>query len=223
MTDNLGYPAVQDYLLSLLPKRRKVMMEMEQYAQENDFPIIHPAVGQLCYLITSMISAEHIFEMGSGYGYSTAWFARALAERYEIIPGEPGLVHHVVWEEDLSRQAKKYLRRMGYQDYVEYHVGDALEVIEEFDEETFDLIFCDIDKEAYPNAVPVMKEKLRPGGVLLIDNMLWYGRIFDENDKSPSTKGVRKFTRQIKSDRDWIVSLLPVGDGVIVAYKNDSF
>jgi len=219
VSDDLTYAVIQKYQNSLLPDRDPVFLEMEAYARDNDFPILELAAGQLCYQIASMIDAKHIFEMGSGYGYSTAWFARALKERYEIIPDTPGIVYHVVWDEAMSKMAQDYLQRLGYQEHVEYHIGEAVETLDEFEEESLDLIFCDIDKETYPEALPVIKEKLRPGGALLIDNMLWYGRIFDKNDTTPSTEGVREFTRLITADSDWIVSLLPVGDGAILAYK----
>jgi predicted O-methyltransferase YrrM len=83
----------------------------------------------------------------------------------------------------------------------------------------FDLIFNDIDKQAYPASLPYIKQKLKPGGVLIVDNILWNGRVFDESDDSTSTGGVRELTKLITSDHDWIVSLLPVRDGLIVAYK----
>jgi caffeoyl-CoA O-methyltransferase len=83
----------------------------------------------------------------------------------------------------------------------------------------FDLIFNDIEKQDYPRSLLLIKEKLRPGGVLIIDNILWSGRIFNKRDKSTATEGVREFTRLITSDSDWIVSLIPVRDGIIVAYK----
>jgi predicted O-methyltransferase YrrM len=83
----------------------------------------------------------------------------------------------------------------------------------------FDLIFNDIDKHGYPDSLPVIAEKLRPGGALIIDNMLWQGKIFDPSDQSPDTQGVREFTRRITSDPSWIASLMPIRDGLIVAYK----
>ena len=83
----------------------------------------------------------------------------------------------------------------------------------------FDIIFNDIEKQTYPASLPVIKEKLRHGGLLIIDNILWSGRIFDEKDISSATEGVREFTRQITADKDWIVSLAPVRDGMIIAYK----
>ena len=83
----------------------------------------------------------------------------------------------------------------------------------------FDIIFNDIDKEAYPDSLPVVKEKLRPGGLLIIDNMLWHGQTLDPHDHEESTEAIRRFTRAITTDPAWIVSLVPMRDGMIVAYK----
>jgi predicted O-methyltransferase YrrM len=212
MKDPFDYHRVQDYLTSLVPPRPAELLEMEAYAEQNDFPIIGPVVGHLCYQVARMIGARHIFELGSGFGYSTAWFAQAVREN------GGGLVHHTVWDDDLSRMAQEHLTRLGYNDLVRFHNAEAVATLREMPG-PFDLIFNDIDKESYPDSLPVIKEKLRPGGVLIIDNMLWHARIFDPNDQSPSTQGVHQFTRAITADPDWIVSLLPLRDGVIVAYK----
>jgi len=185
---------------------------METYAQEQGFPIIGPVCGHLCYLIARMVRARTIFELGSGYGYSTAWFARALIEN------GGGTVHHVVWDSELSHQAQEHMVKLGYDEVIEYHLGEAVETLGKMPEQ-FDLIFNDIDKEGYPASLPAIKEKLRSGGVLIIDNMLWYGRIFDDTDCSPDTQGVREFTHLITSDPDWIPSLIPIRDGMIVALK----
>jgi predicted O-methyltransferase YrrM len=107
---------------------------------------------------------------------------------------------------------------MGCDTFVQYHVSEAVEALRKTDG-LFDIIFNDIDKQAYPASLPVIKEKLRSGGLLIIDNMLWSGRIFDKKDVSPATEGVREFTKQITTDSDWIVSLAPMRDGMIVAYK----
>jgi predicted O-methyltransferase YrrM len=185
---------------------------METYAQEVGFPIIGPASGNLCYQIARMIGARRIFELGSGYGYSTAWFARAVQEN------GGGVVHHVVWDEGLSQKARGHLGALGYGDIVTYHVAEAVQALRET-AGPFDLIFNDIDKHGYPDSLLVIAEKLRPGGALIIDNMIWHGAIFDADDRSPATEGVREFTRRITTDPDWIASLVPVRDGVIVAYK----
>ncbi len=73
--------------------------------------------------------------------------------------------------------------------------------------------------EAYPDSLPVVADKLRPGGVLIVDNMFWGGRIFGDSDTSPSTQGVRDLTRLIMGDPAWIASIVPIRDGLLVACK----
>jgi predicted O-methyltransferase YrrM len=152
--------------------------------------------------------------MGSGFGYSTAWFARAVREN------GGGTVHHVVWDQELSNEAKRHLDVLGYDDLIRYHVGEAVATLQQMDG-SFDVIFNDINKEGYPASLPVIAEKLRPAGVLIIDNMLWSGRIFDAEDTTPATEGVREFTRRITTDPGWIVSLVPIRDGLIVAERRE--
>lgn len=212
MPKDLTFAQVQHYLDSLVPSRPAEMQAMEAYANETGFPIIGPTSGYLCYQIARMIGARHIFEMGSGYGYSTAWFAKAVREN------GGGVVHHVVWNKELSQKAQSHLRALGFEDSIQYHVSEAVQVLKETPG-PFDLIFNDIDKQAYPASLPIIATKLRPGGVLIVDNMLWNGRVFDESDQSPDTQGVRKFTHLITSDPGWIVSLVPIRDGLMVAYR----
>jgi len=210
--DQTSHDRIREYLDSLVPPRPAELAAMEQHAREVGFPIIGPAAGQFCYLVARMLGARRIFELGSGYGYSTAWFARAVREN------GGGTVHHVVWNEALSRRARGHLETLGLTDLVDYHVGEAVAALKR-EAGPFDIIFNDIDKEGYPASLPVIEEKLRTGGVLIIDNMLWSGRIFDDADRSPATEGVREFTRRITSDPKWIVSLAPIRDGLIVAQK----
>lgn len=188
------------------------MQAMEAYARKIDFPIIGSSSGYLCYQVARMIGARRVFELGSGYGYSTAWFARAVSEN------GGGEVFHVVWDEELSKQARQHLAVLGYTDMIRYHVAEAVHTLRETPG-PFDLIFNDINKEDYAASLPVINEKLRRGGVLVVDNMLWHGQIFEAGDKSPATESVRKLTELLTHSPDWIVSLVPVRDGVMVAYK----
>jgi predicted O-methyltransferase YrrM len=188
------------------------MKKMEAYAAEHKFPIIGPAAGYICYQIACMIGARSVYELGSGYGYSTAWFARAVQEN------GGGTVDHVVWDEDLSQMAGRHLANLGYGDVVRYTVGEAVQALRQA-EGPFDLIFNDILKDAYPASIEVIKEKLRPGGVLIVDNMLWSGQIFNDKDQSDFTNGVREATRILTESSDWVSTLVPVRDGLIVAYK----
>jgi caffeoyl-CoA O-methyltransferase len=186
---------------------------MERLAKKTGFPIIGPAVGQLCYLLARSIGARRVFELGSGFGYSTAWFARAVKEN------GGGEVHHVVWDEDLSSRARQHLATLGVDDVVRYTVGEAVEALRAASGE-FDLIFNDIDKRGYPASLPIIESKLRSGGLLITDNLLWSGRIFEMRDRGPDTAGVRKLTRMITRSPLWTASIAPIRDGVLIARKN---
>jgi caffeoyl-CoA O-methyltransferase len=207
LSDQLG-----NYLDGLVPARVAEMEAMEAYAREHHFPIVGPAAGYFCYQVTRMVNARRVFELGSGYGYSTAWFASAVREN------GGGTVYHVVWDQALSDQARLHLGRLGFGGIIEYRVAEAIDTLRETPG-PFDLIFDDIEKECYPESLPVVAEKLRPGGVLIVDNALWYGRVFDQGDHSSSTEGVREFTARIAGDPAWITTLVPIRDGLIVAFK----
>ncbi|RPJ52042.1 MAG: O-methyltransferase [Chloroflexi bacterium] len=203
---------LEEYLNGLVPARPAEMQAMERYARETNFPIVGPASGAFCYLIARMVGARRVFELGSGYGYSTAWFARAVVEN------GGGTVHHVVWNEELSQRARQHLAKLGYNGTVQYRVSEAVQALKET-EGPFDLIFNDIDKHAYPSSLPVIYEKLRPGGVLIVDNLLWHGQVMDPDDHQRDTEAIREFTRLITTSPEWVTSLVPIRDGLMVGYK----
>jgi caffeoyl-CoA O-methyltransferase len=212
MPNNAIPQQLQDYLDGLVPERHSELLAMEAYARKHDFPIIGPACGHLCYQAARMTGARRVFELGSGYGYSTAWFARAVREN------GGGEVHHTVWDQALSEQARRHLEAMGLADLVCFHMAEAVGVLRE-QSGTFDLIFSDIDKEGYPGSLPVIEERLRPGGVLIVDNLLWGNRIFDPSQTDEATEGVRELTRLVTRSDRWIASILPVRDGLLMAHK----
>jgi len=151
---NLVAPRVAAYLDALVPPRPARLAELEAEARRTGFPIIGPATGHLCYLLARLSNARHVFELGSGFGYSTAWFARAVKEN------GGGTVHHVVWDERLSREARDNLAALGLADVVEFHVGEAVATLRRASG-PFDVVFNDIDKQDYPKALDVIVTKLR--------------------------------------------------------------
>lgn len=209
---DLLHPEVAEYLTTLAAHDDHLLNEMEERARADRFPIIGPAVGRLCYLIARMTGARRIFELGSGFGYSTLWFAKAVAAN------GGGEVYHTVWDEGLSRDAQRYMERAGLSHIVRFRFSEATAALKETPD-PFDLIFNDIDKQGYPASLPLIKERLRPGGTLIIDNMLWSGRIFDPQERDPHTDGVRAATRLLFEDPDWVPSLVPLRDGVVVAMR----
>jgi predicted O-methyltransferase YrrM len=210
--DSLLASRVEQHIEELVPARPDILTEMERLADEKDFPIIGPAVGQLCYQITRLSGARSVFELGSGFGYSTAWFARGVKEN------GGGVVYHSVWDAELSNQAKHFLGRLGYNHIVRYHLGESVQTLKE-SKGAFDIVSNDIDKEGYPESLDVIAAKVRSGGVLIVDNLLWHGRIFDSEDQSAATKGVRELTNRIARDPNWIASLLPMRDGLMMALR----
>ncbi|MCY4482872.1 MAG: O-methyltransferase [Spirochaetaceae bacterium] len=206
-------PQLGEYLDGLVPERHAELQIMEQWGREHRFPIVGPASGNMCYLIARLIGARRVFELGSGYGYSTAWFCRAVQEN------GGGVVHHVVWDEELSARARGHLTALGYGDLVRYHVSEAVQALRGEPDGGYDLIFNDIDKDGYPAALPVIEAKLRPGGVLIIDNMLLRGRVYDRQATGADLEGVREFTRMITTDDAWVTTLVPIRDGLIVAQR----
>jgi predicted O-methyltransferase YrrM len=211
MPDVLDAPLTA-YLDGLVPPRPAELVAMEAYAAQHDFPIVGPACAHICYQIARLTGARRVFELGSGYGYSTAFFARAVTEN------GGGEVHHVVWDKDLSEKARGHLAALGLADVVTFHVAEAVATLQET-AGPFDLIFNDITKKDYPASLPAIDAKLRRGGVLIVDNMLWSRRVTDPADRTADTEGVRELTRLLLQP-PWVTSLLPIRDGLMVALKS---
>jgi len=209
---DLFQPALTSYLEGLIPARPPILQEMEARAQADRFPIVGPVVGQLFYMLTRLGRARRVFELGSGYGYSTAWFAMGVRDN------GGGEVFHVVWDEQLSRSAREYLGRLGLTDQVRFRVREAVEELRHTDGE-FDIIFSDIEKEGYPASLPVIKQRLAPGGLLLVDNMFWRGRVLDPAVTDADTTGIRQFTTAVCSDPEFVSMIIPLRDGVLLARK----
>jgi caffeoyl-CoA O-methyltransferase len=212
VSDQLAWSEVQAYLGTLVPPRSDELDAMEARAHATAFPIIGPVAGFFCYQIARMVKARRVFELGSGFGYSTAWFARAVAEN------GGGQVHHVVWDESLSREARERLGRLGYGDVVRYHVGEAVAALRAA-QGPFDLVFNDIDKDAYPDSLAAIEDKLRPGGILIVDNALWHGRVLASGHASASTNGVVELTRLLATRPGWVTTLVPIRDGLLLALR----
>jgi predicted O-methyltransferase YrrM len=212
MTEPMLSEKLNRYLESLVPPRAGEMAVMEAEGKQTGFPIIGPTCGHFCYLVGRLTGARQVFELGSGYGYSTAWFARAVKEN------GGGRVVHTVWDESLSRRAQKHLSALGVADVVEFRFEEAVQSLRR-SEGPFDLIFLDIDKEAYPEALDVVETKLRRGGALLADNMLLSGTVLDGRNRSARAQAMRTFTRRVTAGDGWIGSIVPQRDGLLLAYR----
>jgi predicted O-methyltransferase YrrM len=201
---------VDDYLYSMLPKRDDVLTEMEEYASEHNIPIVGPAVARVLQQFAMMINAKTVFELGSAIGYSTIWWAQAV--------GEKGRVIYTDGDPKNAERARGYFGRAGVSKRISLHTGDALEFLSEQKEE-FDIIFNDVDKDDYPRVLRLVAPRLRKGGLFITDNVLWSGRVAEKNPKESSTKAILEFNRKLADSPEFYTTLLPIRDGLAVAYK----
>jgi len=201
---------VENYLYSLLPRRDEVLVEMETAAAKRDIPIVGPAVGRILHQLALMTDSKNVFEMGSAIGYSTIWWARAV--------GEGGRVFYTDGDRKNADEARGYFQRAGVADRISVHVGDALELLSE-QKQQFDIIFCDLDKEDYPRALRLALPKLRKGGLFVADNVLWSGKVAQENADEASSKAIQELNRLLYTSGELFTTILPIRDGLAVAIK----
>ena len=217
-------PSLDDYLLDIIPERDEVLTEMEAHARTNRFPIVGPLVGRVLHQLVLLTNPTRIFEMGSGFGYSAYWMAKALQKPEASIICTDG-------SQENADRAAEYLARGGIADRIDYRVGNALEIIDETEGE-FDIIYNDIDKDGYPEAFRKAIPRLRSGGLFITDNMIWGGRVItQEPGEAPeglneqekwfhdATIGVREVTRLLYSSPEVFSTIIPLRDGVSVALK----
>jgi predicted O-methyltransferase YrrM len=214
---NITDPDVEDYIRGLLARHdESVLLEMEAEGKERGFPIVGRMVGVVLELLGRSIGARRVFELGSGFGYSGYWFARAL--------GPSGELHLTDDDPENERKAREYLGRAGLWDAVTYHVGDAVTALRDTPGE-FDIVYCDIDKDGYPEAWRASRDRVRPGGLFVCDNTLWSGRVTgkvdDERERTRPelTEAIREMNRAAAADSDYLTTILPIRDGVLVALR----
>jgi caffeoyl-CoA O-methyltransferase len=205
-------PRIDAYLRSLQAAHDEpVLVEMESEAKRLGFPIVGRNVGVTLELLARSMGAGRVFELGSGFGYSAFWFARAV--------GPEGEVHCTDGDPANEMKAADYLTRTGLWDRISYHVGDAVEALNDTGG-LFDLIYDDIDKEGYPDAWRVARERVRVGGLYVCDNVLWSGRVPPDGEPPDEvTDAIREHNGLIAADRSFISSILPIRDGVMVALR----
>jgi predicted O-methyltransferase YrrM len=206
---NILHEAVEHYLEGLLPARDPVLTEMEEYARRNRIPIVGPSVARLLSLVTEMTGARRIFEMGSAIGYSTIWLARAAGPRAKV--------YYTDGDPENARRASEYFRRAGVVGRIRVRVGDALELLRR-EKGKFDLIFCDVDKEQYPEALRITLPRVKRGGLLIADNTLWRGLVARKAE-TEETHGVQRFNELIYASRELYPVIVPLRDGVAICRK----
>ena len=204
-------PLIDEYLARIAGSPDPVEAEMRRYADERDgFPIVGPVLGGLLHQLALILRARRIFEVGSGFGYSAFWFARALPEG--------GAVTLTEYDPDHLERARAWLGEAGLVDRCRIlPPGDGLEALDRLGEPQ-DLIFLDGKKEEYPRAFALALPKLRSGGLLVANSVLWGGAVA-RGETDPATAGLREYTRVAFRSEGVVSTLLPLRDGVALTWK----
>lgn len=204
-------PQIEEYLLRLSGPPHPVEAEMRRFAEERGgFPLVGPLVGGLLRQLALLVSARRVFEVGSGFGYSALWFARGM--------DASGTVVLTDFDRENLERAHAFLGKAGLLDRCRFEPpGDALEALARV-EPGLDIVFLDLEKKDYPRALALALPKLRRGGLLVADNVLWGGAVA-RGETDPATEGLREFVRAITGSEALVTTVLPLRDGVSVTLK----
>ena len=200
-----------EYLDQLLPQRDPLLEEMEKYAAEHRVPIADVEVARFLQISARVSNAKRALEIGMAISYSVIHLLRGM--------GRDGLVVTIEPNDEMIRASEDYLGRAGLRDQVRIERGKALDVMPRLDE-TFDLLFIDAVKEEYRRYLDLGLERLKPGGLVIVDNLLWGGKVADESEQSDSsTLALRHFNHYFVNHPQLLAEVLPVGDGLGYAVK----
>jgi predicted O-methyltransferase YrrM len=203
-------PQVEGYMRSLLDRYDEpVLLEMEAEAERRGFPAVGRMVGVSLEVLARSIGARRVFELGSGFGYSAYWFARAV--------GDGGEVHCTDGDAGNVEQGEAFLGRAGLGERVTWHVGDALTSFGQV-EAAFDVVFVYVDKREYPSAWRRASERIRVGGLYIADNTLaaGSGNVLGQDE---TAEAMREHNRLIAADERYVAFINPTREGVLSALR----
>ena len=190
----------------------KLLYDLER---ETYLKMINPRMlaghyqGQLLKMLSQMIQPQRILEVGTFTGYSAICLAEGLQEG--------GLLHTIEVNEELKTRATNYFEKAGKGQQIQMHIGDACEIIPSLDE-VFDLVFLDADKQSYIRYYKLVFDKVRSGGLIITDNVLWNGKVL-EKEQDKETAAISAYNKMIQEDERVENVLLPVRDGILIARK----
>ena len=202
-----------EYLDRLIPQSDALLREMEEYAAQHKVPIADREVALFLEITARAIKARRILEVGMAIGYSVVHLARGMDDGGRVLSIEP--------DEEMISASQRYLERAGLAAKVRIERGKGLEVIPRL-RETFDLVFIDALKEEYLGYLELVLPRLRTGGVIIVDNLLWGGQVAGKirsPDQESSTTALRDFNQRFVTHPKLRAEVLPVGDGLGYAVK----
>lgn len=210
-------PEIEAYL-STLVTRSSLLERVAAEGARLDLPIIDSAVGRLLETMVMATSARNVLEIGTANGYSALWLAQSL-------PADGRLIS-IELDRSRAQLARDHFTEAGLENRASVMVGDSALLIHKI-AGPFDLIFNDGDKRQYPQLLDRLVKLLRPGGVLITDNVLWDGEVVPglvslPNRSTEETKAIATYNQQLATDARLLTSFLPLRDGVAMSIRKPS-
>lgn len=208
---------IRDYIVSKSHKEHPVLerIRIENINHPEAFIQIPPEQAKLISLLIKMINAKKVLELGVFLGYSALSITLGLPENGKLIACEIN--------QEYATKALQYLQDAGMAHKIDMKIGPALNTLTNLITSghtgTFDFVFIDADKNNYQEYYELSLKLVRVGGVIAIDNVLWYGRIFDKLDDSKLTETIRNLNEQLSKDERIDVIIIPIGDGMSLIIK----
>ena len=206
---------IEDYIEKNSSKEPQILKDLNK---ETYLKVLNPRMlsghlqGRFLSIISKLIKPKKILEIGTYTGYSAICMAEGLIDN--------GIIHTIDINEELVSIQKKYFKKTKTTNSIIQHVGDAKEVIEKIDE-TFDMVFLDADKENYIKYYNLCIDKVRSGGLIIADNVLWTGKVIDpESYDDELTQYLIDFNKVIAKDNRVENIILPLRDGLNIIIKN---
>ncbi|MBT6728970.1 MAG: methyltransferase domain-containing protein [Deltaproteobacteria bacterium] len=206
-----------EYLRQHAVREPKVLRELREETQQlpNAGMQISSEQGQLMAMLVRLVNARKIIEVGTFTGYSSTVMALAMPPEGQLIACDVS--------EEYTRMARKFWQKAGVEQKVQLILGNAKESLKQLlqadEQETFDLAFIDADKTAYVEYYEFCLQLLRPGGLILVDNVLWGGQVADSSNHDMDTEALRTFNVALSSDQRIDLCMVPIGDGLTMARK----
>lgn len=205
-------PLLEDYIEENSTEEPTLLKELrrETYLKTTQPHMLSGLLqGRLLSMISKLISPHLIVEIGTFTGYSTLCLAEGLSESGKIITVDNN--------RETAYIPKKYFLKSEYSQKINFILDDAINVLQEINQE-IDMVFLDADKKNYSKYVEIVKPKLRSGGIIIADNILWKGKVV-EDFKDKKTESIREFNSFIRSDSSLEVLILPIRDGISIVRK----
>ena len=208
---------LRKYLLSVSCRESKTLkgLRKETFQLKESQMQISPEQGSFLALLVKVLSAKKTLDIGVFTGYSSLVVADALPD--------DGVVIACDTSEEWTNIARKYWEIASVNNKIQLKLAPAIKtldkLIENGEQGTFDFSFIDADKINYQNYLERSLVLLKPGGVVAIDNVLWGGKVLDKQDNEPATRAIRKFNEKLKDDDRVLISMVPIGDGLTLAFK----